>query len=83
LLAVTDVNYKFVMVSVGSYGKENDAGVFDECLFRHAIETGRLKVPKEELLPGSNIKTPYVLIGDAAFPLKTYLMRPFPEKNDD
>jgi len=80
LLAVTDANYKFVMVSVGSYGKENDAGVFDECPFRHAIETGRLKVPKEELLPGSSIKTPYVLVGDAAFPLKTYLMRPFPEK---
>ncbi|KAL4100737.1 hypothetical protein QTP88_020771 [Uroleucon formosanum] len=80
LLAVTDANYKFVMVSVGSYGKENDAGVFDECPFREAIETGRLKVPKEELLPGSGIKTPYVLIGDAAFPLKNYLMRPFPDK---
>jgi len=80
LLAVTDANYKFVMVSVGSYGKENDSGVFDECPFREAIETGKLKVPKEELLSGSSIKTPYVLIGDAAFPLKNYLMRPFPEK---
>ncbi|XP_060868502.1 uncharacterized protein LOC132943497 [Metopolophium dirhodum] len=68
------------MVSVGSYGKENDAGVFDECPFREAIETGKLKVPKEELLPGSSIKTPYLLIGDATFPLKNYLMRPFPEK---
>ncbi|XP_025420796.1 uncharacterized protein LOC112690905 [Sipha flava] len=80
LLAVTDANYKFVMVSVGSYGKENDAGVFDECPFRHVIETGRLKLPTDELLLGSSIKTPYVLLGDAAFPLKKYLMRPFPEK---
>lgn len=28
LLAVTDANYKFVMMNVGSYGKENDAGDF-------------------------------------------------------
>lgn len=44
LLAVTDANYKFVMVNVGSYGKENDAGVFDECPFRHGIETRRIKI---------------------------------------
>lgn len=81
LLAVTDANYKFVMINVGSYGKDNDAGVFDECPFRSAIEQGRLKIPKEQVLPGSNIEAPYVLLGDAAFPLKEYLMRPFPERS--
>lgn len=68
------------MVNVGSYGKENDKKPFDECPFRHGIEiNGRIKVPKEELLPGSKIKMPHVLISDAAFPLKEYLMRPYPE----
>lgn len=70
------------MVNVGSNGKENDAGVFDECPFRHRIETGRIKVPKEELLSGSKIKTLHILVGDSAFPLKEYLMRPYPEKNN-
>ncbi|XP_050676558.1 putative nuclease HARBI1 isoform X10 [Leptidea sinapis] len=81
LLAVTDPNYKFVMINVGSYGKDNDAGVFEECPFRIAIEQGRLKIPKEQVLPGSNIIAPYVLLGDAAIPLKKYLLRPFPEKS--
>ncbi|CAH1964323.1 unnamed protein product [Acanthoscelides obtectus] len=80
LLAVTDANYKFVMINVGSYAKDNDAGVFEECPFRRAIEQGRLKIPKEQV-SGSNIIAPYVLLGDAAFPLKKCLLRPFPEKS--
>lgn len=79
-LAVTNANYKFVMINVGSYGKDNDAGVFDECPFRNAIEEGRLTIPKEQVLPGSNIIAPYVLLGDAAFPLMEYLLQPFPER---
>ena len=81
LLAVTDANYKFIMINVGSYGKDNDAGVFDECAFRKAIELGRYTLPEPQLLPGSNIRAPYVLLGDAAFPLKEYLLRPYPEKS--
>lgn len=30
LLAVTDANYRFVMIDVGSYGKDNDASIFDK-----------------------------------------------------
>lgn len=32
-------------------------------------------------MPGTNIKVPHVLVGDEAYPLKTYLMRPFPREN--
>ena len=81
LLAVTDANYKFLLINVGSYGKDNDSGVFAECPLRSAIEQGRLKIPQAQHLPGSNIEAPYVLLGDAAFPLKEYLMRPFPERS--
>lgn len=39
-----------------------------------------MSVPEACPLPGSGVQgpMPYTMVGDAAFPLKTYLMRPFP-----
>ncbi|KAJ8939901.1 hypothetical protein NQ318_023242 [Aromia moschata] len=42
------------------------------------LENGGLGVKRHRSLPGTNIKVPHVLLGDEAYPLKTYLMRPFP-----
>jgi hypothetical protein len=78
MLAVTDATYKFVTVNVGSYGKDSDAGVFDACPLRRGIESGRINFPEETILPGSTITAPFVFLGDEAFPLSEYLMRPFP-----
>lgn len=62
------------MVDIGAYGKDNDARIFDACLFRRAIESGKIKVP-EAFLPNSNIKAPFVLLSDSSFPLKAYLLK--------
>jgi hypothetical protein len=78
LLAVTDANYKFIAVDVGSFGKDSDVGVFDNCPLRRALTSGKIKIPEEKYLPGSTIKEPFVFHGDEAFPLTEYLMRPFP-----
>lgn len=78
LLALTDANYKFIMVEVGSYGKDSDSGVFANSLLHHGIDGGKIVLPEETNLPSSTIKTPYVFLGDEAFPLSEYLMRPFP-----
>jgi len=43
----------------------------------------RTKIPEPKALPGTNIKVPYVIVGDEAFPLKTYLLRPYPGKQLD
>jgi hypothetical protein len=78
LLAVTDVTHKFITVDDGSFGKDNDAGVFDNCPLHCAHACGRIKIPEEKCLPGSTMKAPFVFLGDEAFPLIEYLMRPFP-----
>lgn len=78
LLAVTDAQYRFIMIDVGSYGKDNDASIFENCPLRRAIQSGKIKLPEERYLPDSTIKAPFVFLGDEAFPLTEYLMRPFP-----
>lgn len=42
-----------------------------------------MDVPGSKQLPGSHISTPHVIIADSAFPLKTYMMRPYPQYRHD
>ncbi|XP_047472445.1 protein ALP1-like [Penaeus chinensis] len=81
MLALVDANYKFLYVDVGAKGRASDAGVWDKCTLRECIERQQLQIPPSENLPFTNIKAPYVIVGDDAFPLKTYLMKPYPGRN--
>ena len=42
------------------------------------FEAGLMNIPKDKPLGGQNESCSHVLIGDEAFALKSYLMRPFP-----
>ncbi|XP_072400389.1 uncharacterized protein [Diabrotica undecimpunctata] len=78
LLALVDANYEFIAVDVGSYGKNSDGGIFSSSRLGIALEEGSLNIPSGKHLPGTNISTPLVILGDQAFPLKTYMLRPYP-----
>lgn len=78
LQAVADANKKFITIEVGAKGSESDGGVFQCSTLYNLLETNGLNVPPDRALPNSNIIMPNVLIGDEAYPLKTYLMRPYP-----
>lgn len=80
LMAVADANYRFVMIDVGAYGKDSDGSIMSNSNFYTRIENGSLELPNETELPNTSISTPFVFIGDEAFPLRNYLMRPFPRK---
>uniref|UniRef100_A0A6P7FDT2 Nuclease HARBI1 n=1 Tax=Diabrotica virgifera virgifera TaxID=50390 RepID=A0A6P7FDT2_DIAVI len=79
LLGLVDAHYKFIAVDIGSYGKNSDGGIFASSNLGKALEQGILHIPEETMFPGTDIMSPYVIIGDSAFPLKTNLMRPYPE----
>lgn len=80
LMAVADANYRFIMIDVGSYEKDCDGSVLRNTTFYQRLENGTLKLPNQNNLPDSNLIAPYVFIGDEAFPLRNYIMRPFPRK---
>ena len=82
LMAVVDADYRFVYINVGANGAGSDGGVFAQCNIKEDLEEDRLGVPPAEGLPNAPDKViPYFLVGDEAFPLKTWLMKPIPQRN--
>jgi len=78
LLALVDAQYKFVAVDIGAYGKNSDGGILSNSNLGKALKKNKLTIPNEQYLPSTNEKLPLVVIGDEAFPLKKYLLRPYP-----
>lgn len=79
MMAVSDAQHRVVYVSVGSFGRESDGGIFDRSDFAAALRgvENKLDLPGPSPLPGTDVSMPHYFIGDAAFGLKEYLMRPF------
>ena len=80
---VADANCKFITIDVGAAGKQSDGGVYRNSDLYICLETNAFNVPTSVSLPGTNIKAPYVILGDEAYPLLPYLMRPFPRASLD
>ena len=78
LLAVCDANYCFTLVDVGAFGRSNDSGVLADSPISKAFENAEIKLPGAKEIHGKSF--PYVLVGDTIFPLKTWLMVPYPGK---
>lgn len=78
LLALVDAHGNFIAVDVGSYGRSSDGGIFAKSQLGKGLDRDQMAVPDDAPLPGTNQCAPFVIVGDEAFPLKTYLMRPYP-----
>lgn len=81
MLALVDAAYKFLYISLSTQGCASDGSVWDTCDLKKYLEEQKLQVPGDALLPYSSTQSPYVIVGDDAFPLKTYLMKPYPRKD--
>ncbi|KAK4302017.1 hypothetical protein Pmani_025869 [Petrolisthes manimaculis] len=77
MLALVDANYKFLFVDVGTQGRASDAGVWEKCILREYLEGERLDVPAAASLPyAPSVKTPFVIVGDDAFPAQSVPIHP-------
>lgn len=67
---MVDSNYCFIYIDVGANGRTNDSSIFTNSTVRESLENGSLNFP------------PWgVILGDDAFPMKNYLMKPFTRHN--
>ncbi|XP_025266510.1 putative nuclease HARBI1 [Camponotus floridanus] len=79
LMAICDAHYVFRFVDIGAYRQRSDGGIFDSAIGKN-FNANRMNVPKPSAVAGGRI-LPYYLMGDEAFPLKSYLLRSYPSKN--
>jgi len=77
LLALVDAQYKFLTIDVGSYGKNSDGNIFSKSVIGKKLQTGTLNIPPNTPLVENAVPMPYFIVGDEAFPLKTYLLCPY------
>lgn len=78
LLALVDADYRFLAVDVGAYGKNSDGGIFRDSSIGKSLRNNTFGMPEDRSLTERSRTLPYVIVGDEAFPAKTYLLRPYP-----
>lgn len=66
MLALVDDNYGFSYVNIGTNGRASDGGIYARSSLGQALERKSLNIPEQS-----------VIVGDAAFTLKPYLMKPY------
>lgn len=81
LLGVCDAQYNFIIVDIGTEGSQSDGGLFNNSELGKRLQEGSLHVLNSNYLPGTDTEMKYFLVGDAAFPLKPYLMKPYGGRN--
>lgn len=77
LMALVDHEYKFIWYDLGANGSASDAQIFNSSDLLEVMTAQTLQFPDADPLPGDNVDMPYFFIGDEAFALKTWMMKPY------
>uniref|UniRef100_A0A3Q1G1T0 DDE Tnp4 domain-containing protein n=1 Tax=Acanthochromis polyacanthus TaxID=80966 RepID=A0A3Q1G1T0_9TELE len=82
LFAMVDADYKFTYIDVSGNCSSSDAQIYNESDLHRGLDQNRIHAfPQPDPLPNDNQDVPYFIIGDDAFSLRTYLMKPYNTRN--
>lgn len=81
LMALVDADYKFLWVDLGANGSASDCQVFNHGELKEAIEDGSIGFPEADEMPYDDWPMNYFIVGDDAFPLRPWLMKPYSRRN--
>ena len=81
MLTLVDADYKFLWIDVGANGTTSDCFVFNQSRLKTALENDELGFRELEPLPADERDMWYFIIRDNAFPLQTWMMKPFSCQN--
>ena len=75
LIAIVDANYRFIWASIGAPGNTHDSTYFQSTDLWNEIQLGNALGQKTQTLNG--VEIPPIILGDGAFPLRTWLLKPY------
>ena len=75
LLAVVDARYRLTWVSVGAAGNIHDSTYFQSADLWNRIKTGLAILDEVQVV--NSLEIPPLILGDGAFPLKTWITKPY------
>ena len=79
-MATCNARYVFSFVDIRDYGSNNDSGVFCQSAIRKSFFSKEMNLSNPEYIESSHAfgQIHYYLVGDEAFPLQKWLMKPYP-----
>ena len=85
LLALVGADYKFIRIDTGGEGHQSksDGELFGDSELKECIDDNTIHFPDSDPLPNDDRDTPYYILGDDAFPLSTFLMKPYGRRGLD
>jgi hypothetical protein len=74
------VCFRFIYVDIGKNGRISDGGVWKETDLAKSLDAGTAHIPDAAAYPHDDEPMPYYFVADEAFPLKEYIMKPYPQR---
>ena len=81
LQGLADARYRFIAIEVGAYGKQSGGVIFRHSLLYQLLSSKNFNMTNARKLQLSDVELPFLILGDEAYPLLSYLMRPYPRRH--